>query len=161
MPAGDVAVREGAAVQQRPSGLVRLETGAVVRIVPTCGPVGDAEVFTPSELRRLDDVIDTAEASTGLRFAAYVGDLGGDSRAAAQGIVESLGDDADYTALVAISPAQRLVEIVTGPEAALRISERGSRAAVLSVVASCADGDLLGGLTNGVRILTDHAGEVS
>lgn len=160
MPAGDVAVRESGAVQQRASGLVRLETGAIVPVVPTCGPVGGAEVFTQGDLRRLDEVIDTAEASTGLRFAAYVGDLGEDTRASAQGIVESLGDDGDYTALVAISPAQRLVEIVTGPEAALRISERGTRAAVLSVVAACTDGDLLGGLTNGIRILTDHAGEV-
>lgn len=157
MPAGEVAVRDrGAHIE-----FVRLETGAIVRTAPTCGPVGSSEVFTQSDLRRLDAVIETAEAATRLRFAAYVGDLGDDTRASAQAIVESLGEDAPYTALVALSPGQRLVEIVTGPEAALRISERGARAAVLSVVASCSEGDLLGGLTNGIRILTDHAGEVS
>lgn len=154
MPAGDVAVRGGAS-------LVRVETGALARIFPTCGPVGSAEVFTPHQLQRLDSIIAEAEHNTGLRFAAYLGDLGADSRATAEQIVESFGDDAAYTALVAISPGQRLVEIVTGTEAALRISERGARAAVLAVVAACSDGDLFGGFSNGIRILTDHAGPIS
>lgn len=152
MPAGELARRDGE--------LVRVETGVLVRLVPTCGPVGSDEVFEPHELKKLDTVIAVAEQASGLRFAAYLGDLGEDSRAAAEGLLDSFGDDAPYTALVAISPGQRLVEIVTGEEAALRISERGARAAVLSVVAACSDGDLLGGLTNGIRILTDHAGEV-
>jgi hypothetical protein len=135
-----------------------VETGVLVKIVPSCGPVGSAEPFTSRQLQRLDGIIADAESATGLRFAAYLGDLGEDSRATAEQIVASFGDDAAYTALVAISPAQRIVEIVTGTEAALRISERGARAAVLSAIASCGDGDLYGGLTNGIRILTDHAG---
>jgi hypothetical protein len=141
--------------------MVRVETGALVKVVPSCGPVGSAEVFTPHLLQRLDGIIADAEHATGLRFAAYLGDLGVDTRASAERIVASFGDDAAYTALVAISPGQRVVEIVTGTEAALRISERGARAAVLSVIAACGDGDLFGGLTNGIRILTDHAGVIS
>lgn len=154
MPAGELAVRGDV----RNAGMARVETGAVVKIVPTCGPVGDENIFTPRELQRLESVISDAETATGLRFAAYVGDLGDDTRAHAESIVASFGDDAAYTALVALSPGQRVVEIVTGTEAALRIPERGARAAVLSVIAACGDGDLFGGLTNGIRILTDHAG---
>jgi hypothetical protein len=141
--------------------MVRVETGALVKIIPTCGPVGSAEVFTPHQLQRLDSIIADAEHGTGLRFAAYLGDLGEDTRATAEEIVASFGNDAAYTVLVAISPGQRVVEIVTGTEAALRISERGARAAVLSVIAACSDGDLFGGFTNGIRILTDHAGPAS
>lgn len=155
MPGGDIAVRRD------PATLVRVETGALVKVVPTCGPVGSEEPFTPHQLQRLDGIIADAEHATGLRFAAYLGDLGEDSRAAAEQIVASFGEDAAYTALVAISPGQRIVEIVTGTEAALRISERGARAAVLSVIAACGDGDLFGGFTNGIRILTDHAGPIS
>lgn len=155
MPGGEVVVHDDAV---RSAQLVRVETGVMVKLVPTCGPVGAEEVFTSRDLQQLDDVIARAEQATGLRFAAYLGDLGDDTRATADGIVDSFGEDAPYTALVAISPGQRIVEIVTGEEAALRISERGARSAVLSVVASCGDGDLLGGLTNGIRILTDHAG---
>lgn len=152
MPAGEVSLRS--------DELVRVETGVLVKLVPSCGPVGSSEVFPPNALRKLDDVIADAEQATGLRFAAYLGDLGADTRATAEGLLDSFGAEAPYTALVAISPGQRLVEIVTGEEAALRISERGARAAVLSIVAACGDGDLLGGFTNGIRILTDHAGAV-
>lgn len=152
MPAGDVALRA--------DQLVRVETGVLVRLVPSCGPVGSTDVFTARALRKLDDVIADAEQASGLRFAAYLGDLGDDTRASAEALLDSFEADAPYAALVAISPGQRVVEIVTGEEAALRISERGARAAVLSVVASCGDGDLLGGFTNGIRILTDHAGEI-
>lgn len=152
MPTGDIAVR--------PTGVARVATGVLVQVVPSCGPVGSAEVFTPRELRKLDEVLATAEHATGLRFATCLGGLGDDPRASAEAIIDSFGDDAEYTALVAVSPAQRTVQIVTGAEAALRISERGTRAAVLSVVASCSGGDLLGGLINGVRILTDHAGQL-
>ncbi|MEO7125009.1 MAG: DUF5130 family protein [Nakamurella sp.] len=157
MPAGDVVIRG----QRHNPGMARVETGVLVKIVPSCGPVGNDEVFTTSQLQRLDAIISDAENATGLRFAAYIGYLGEDSRARAEEIVASFGDDAAYTALVALSPGQRVVEIVTGTEAALRIPERGARAAVLSVIAACGDGDLYGGLTNGIRILTDHAGVVT
>lgn len=154
MPTGDIAVR----TLGDNLGLARVETGVLVQIVPSCGPVGSSEPFSPHQMQRLDGIIADAEGATGLRFAAYLGDLSEDSRAAAERIVASFGDDAAYTALVAISPGQRIVEIVTGTEAALRISERGARAAVLSAIAACGDGDLFGGLTNAIRILTDHAG---
>src|SRR5690554_4369560 len=76
MPAGDVALRDSAV----PAGYARVETGVLVKVVPTCGPVGSTDVFTPRDVQRLDDVIAEAENATGLRFAAYVGDLGADSR---------------------------------------------------------------------------------
>ena len=60
--------------------------------------------------------------------------------------------------LLAVSPGQRVVEVVTGSEAARRISDRAARLAVLSVVAACADGDLSGALVNGIRTLADQAG---
>jgi hypothetical protein len=153
MPPGEIALRETTV-----NPLVETETGVLVRLVPSFGPVGSGQAFGPRELQRLDDLVADAEQATGLRFAAYLGDLGDDTRAGAEGLLDAFDDDAPYTALVAISPGQRVVEIVTGTEAALRIGERGARAAVLSVQAACADGDLFGGLANGIRILTDHAG---
>lgn len=152
MPTGDLAARGHA--------VARTETGVVVKVVPSCGPVGSSEVFSTRQLEMLDSIIAEAEHASGLRFAAYLGDLGADTRSAAEELVDSFGDDAPYTALVAISPGQRVVQIVTGTEAALRVSERGTRAAVLSVAASCESGDLFGGFTNGLRVLTDHAGGV-
>jgi hypothetical protein len=51
-----------------------------------------------------------------------------------------------------------VVEVVTGSEAARRISDRAARLGVLAVVSSCTDGDIPGALVTGVRILADQAG---
>ena len=127
---------------------------------PTVGPVGDStpQPLTNRQLEFLDDVITEAERFTGLRFSAYLGDLGQDTRLGAEALHAGLGTDAPMAVLLAVSPGQRVVEVITGSEAARRISDRAARLAVLSVVAACADGDLSGALINGIRTLADQAG---
>ena len=126
---------------------------------PLVGPQGGAgRPFDEKGLGLLDEVIDQAEQVTGLRFSAYLGDLGNDSRATAKSLLAGLGADATSAVLVAVSPGQRVVEVVTGAQAARRISDRSARLAVLSVVSSALDGDLLGALVNAVRTLADQAG---
>lgn len=126
---------------------------------PSVGPTGsDEHPLTTSQLELLDDVIREAERFTGLRFSAYLGDLGSNTAASAESLLEGLGPDAPYAVLLAVSPGQRVVEVVTGPEAARRVSDRAARLAVLGVVSSCTDGDVAGALVTGVRILADQAG---
>jgi hypothetical protein len=133
----------------------------LVEVDPSCGPVGTADMpLRQGDLQSLDLVIAEAEHSTGLRFAAFLGELGADTRAAAEGILAELGADAPYAVLVAISPGQRVVEVVTGTEASLRVSDRGARLAVLSVVAACEAGELPRALENGIRVLADQAGAI-
>ena len=48
--------------------------------------------------------------------------------------------------------------MVTGGEAARRVTDRAARLAVLAVVSSCTDGDIPGALVTGIRILADQAG---
>jgi hypothetical protein len=60
--------------------------------------------------------------------------------------------------LIAVSPGARVVEVVTGPYAAQRLPDRGAKLAVMSMVASFKEGDLIGGLVSGLRMLTDQAG---
>ncbi|GAA1999472.1 DUF5130 family protein [Nakamurella flavida] len=126
---------------------------------PSVGPVGEADhPLTIEQLLVLDDVITHAERATGLRFSAYLGDLGGDTRGRAESLLGDLGEDAPMAVLLAVSPGQRVVEVVTGSEAARRVSDRAARLAVLAVVSSCADGDVFGALSTGLRILADQAG---
>jgi hypothetical protein len=126
---------------------------------PTVGPTGSEDhPLTTGQLELLDDVIREAERFTGLRFSAYLGDLGGNTAASAESLLEGLGPDAPYAVLLAVSPGQRVVEVVTGPEAARRVSDRAARLAVLGVVSACTDGDIGGALVTGVRILADQAG---
>jgi Domain of unknown function (DUF5130) len=131
------------------------------RVFAESGPRGDSDSpLARHELELLDDVLREAERSTGLRFAAFIGALGEDTRAGAEALMGSLGPEASVAALVAVSPAQRVVEVVTGPEASRRISERAARLAVLSVVSSCSLGEVSTGVVNGVRILADQAGRL-
>jgi hypothetical protein len=63
--------------------------------------------------------------------------------------------------LIAVSPGQRVVEVVTGAAAARRIPDRACALAVLSMTGSFAAGDLVGGIVNGLRQLSDQAGHPS
>lgn len=127
---------------------------------PQVGPAGGAEQpLGTAQLEMLDEVIREAERFTGLRFSAYLGDLGTNTEAFTQGLLSGLGGaESPDAVLLAISPGQRVVEVATGGEAARRISDRAARLAVLAVVASCTDGDIPGALITGIRILADQAG---
>lgn len=142
-----------------------LPVGAVVT---GSGRVSAAEVFTEpdttgkppfstEQLSRLDEALTLASRDTGLLFAIYLGDLGDKPEVAAAEYQASL-DSSDTAVLVAVSPGQRLVEVVTGPEAKLRLPDRGAKLAVMSMVASFKESDLFGGLLSGLRMLADQAG---
>src|SRR3954453_7752753 len=89
---------------------------------PQVGPAGEADQpLTTTQLELLDDVLREAERFTGLRFSTYLGDLGDNTRSGAEGLLSGLGADAASAVLLAISPGQRAVEVVTGPEAARRV----------------------------------------
>lgn len=140
-------------------GAREVETSRRKWVAPSVGPVGEADhPFTVQQLLVLDDVITYAERATGLRFSVYLGDLGPDTRRRAEALVDELGDDAPMAVLLAVSPGQRVVEVVTGSEAARRVTDRAARLAVLAVTSSCSEGDLAGALTTGLRILADQAG---
>ena len=138
----------------------RSEQGLIERWQPVhAGPTGYADSpFDSKQLVMLDEVIEGAEAVTGLRFSAFLGNLGADSRATALSLHKDLGSDAPNGVLIAISPAERTVEVVTGTVAALRITDRAARLAVLNVVSAAGSGDLHGALVNAIRTLADQAG---
>ncbi|AOS62400.1 DUF5130 family protein [Actinoalloteichus hymeniacidonis] len=138
-------------------GAVVTHTGrvSVARRLVTQEP---ALPFTPSQLARLDEALTLAGRSTGLDFSIYLGALGEDSRARAEELHASMGASARDALLIAVSPAGRVVEVVTGGEAARRVPNRSCKLAVMSMVASFKEGDLVGGLLSGLRMLSDQAG---
>ena len=60
--------------------------------------------------------------------------------------------------LIAVSPNQRILEIITGSDARKRISDRDAKLAALSMAAAFAGGDLAGGVLAGLDQLASHAG---
>jgi Domain of unknown function (DUF5130) len=112
--------------------------------------------FTRSQLATLDDVLVRASRSASVHFGIYLGDLGADTRTRAEELHDLMGEWADDAVLVAVSPGQRVVEVITGGKAAHRLPDRGCKLAVESMVSSFKEGDLAGGLTSGLRMLADH-----
>jgi Domain of unknown function (DUF5130) len=118
-------------------------------------------VFSYRELARLDEALTMASRETGLFFTLYIGDLGRRTRVRAEEMHAQSKADPTDTVLLAVSPGQRVVEVVTGSAAARRLPDRACALAVLSMTTSFASGDLVGGIVNGLRQLSDQAGRAS
>jgi hypothetical protein len=116
------------------------------------------QVFSFRELARIDEALTLSSRETGLRFTLYVGDLGTPSRARAEELHAYSGGNTSEAVLIAVSPGQRVVEVVTGSAAARRLPDRACALAVLSMTTAFAGGDLVGGIINGLRQLSDQAG---
>lgn len=113
--------------------------------------------FTTRQLLRLDEALRLADHSTGLTFSVYVGELDEPVRGHAEKLHGQLADPA-RSVLIAISPNQRVLEIVTGADARKRLPDRDCKLAALSMAAAFGGGDLAGGLVSGLAQLADHAG---
>lgn len=116
--------------------------------------------FTTRQLLRIDEALRLADESTGLTFSIYVGDLDEPVRAHAEKLHAQLPDPT-YSVLVAVSPNQRVLEIVTGTETRKRLPDRSCKLAALSMVASFGGGDLAGGIVTGLAQLANAAGKKS
>ncbi|MCT2586865.1 DUF5130 family protein [Actinophytocola sp. S1-96] len=136
-------------------------------VVTASGRVSVAREYSPAvsevpfntvQLSRLDEALTLSARSTGLGFSVYLGDLGEDTRSRAEELHASSGENAASAVLLAVSPGQRKVEIVTGAESTRRLPDRACNLAVMSMVASFKEGDLVGGLVSGLRMLSDQAG---
>jgi hypothetical protein len=113
--------------------------------------------FTVRQLLRLDEAMRVADRSTGLTFSVYVGALDEPVRGHAEKLHGQLVDPA-RSVLIAISPNQRALEIVTGAQVRQRIPDRTCKLAALSMAAAFTGGDLAGGIVAGLAQLADRAG---
>jgi Domain of unknown function (DUF5130) len=140
-----------------PVGAVITLDGRVSAAVEFAEPAADEHPFNPVQLARLDEALTLATRDTGLRFSLYLGDLGSTPPERVAELHDVLPDSRDAV-LIAVSPEQRVVEVLTGPDARLRLPDRAAKLAVMSMVASFKEGDLFGGLLSGLRMLADQAG---
>lgn len=142
-----------------PDGTVVMPNGRV-SAAQMLGQGQPPSPFSPVQLAHLDEALTLASRTTGLHFSVYIGDLGSDTRAYAESLHASMPVP-ERAVLIAVSPGQRVVEVVTGTESSHRLPDRAARLAVMSMVASFKEGDLIGGLVSGLRMLSDQAGQVS
>ena len=75
-------------------------------------PAGDA--FSAGQVDAIERAIDQARAESDLSFSVFVGAPEGDLREQGRRLLAALGEDADRSVVVAVDPAQRRLEILTG-----------------------------------------------
>lgn len=135
-------------VQADPSGARRSAADA---------PTTDESPFKSRSLERLDEALTMASRETGIEFSVYVGRLEGDSRETAEGLHSQMARP-ENSVLLAVDPGQRVLEIVTGRDSAKRLLNRSCALAALSMTAAFGSGNLVGGIVDGLRMLSDQAG---
>ena len=118
----------------------------------------DRGPFSWADLSRVDEALTMSTRETGLHFTLYIGDLGGDTRSTAEELHARSDADTTDDVLVAISPGQKVLEIVTGSAAARRLPDRACALAVLTMTSRLGKGDLTGAVVDGLRQLSDAAG---
>jgi hypothetical protein len=129
-------------------------------LAPSSAPTGSTKPAPTTELRsgnewhpevldgplstrallRVDEALRLADSATGLTFSVYIGELTEPVREHAERLHAELGNSASVV-LIAISPNQRLLEIVTGADARRRILDRDAKLAALSMAAAFTGGD--------------------
>ncbi|HET6626738.1 MAG TPA: DUF5130 family protein [Nocardioidaceae bacterium] len=115
---------------------------------------GDA--FSTSQRHEIDRAIRDAETVCRYEFSVFVGASGGETRPFAERLHATLTAP-DRSVLVMVDPSARIVEIVTGSEVRRDLEDSEVRLAALSMQTAFAAGDLVGGITQGVMMLADHA----
>lgn len=111
--------------------------------------------FSSGQVRDLQRVIDLGREISGLSFGIFVGDLpsGRDSAMARHAELA----DAPAAVLVAVDPAAKIIEIVTGSHAVRALDDRSCELAVLAMRSSFEAGDLVGGIRDAVNLLAQRA----
>jgi hypothetical protein len=119
--------------------------------------VPGGEAFTPKQTEDVARALRQAQHETNLRFSLYVGGLGSTPRVQARKLHALLGRAASRAVLIAVDPAGRRLEIVTGAQARNRLDDRSCALASLSMTSSFSAGDLVGGILAGIGTLSEHA----
>lgn len=154
---GELVRAQDAGAAELPVGAVVTESGRISVAEVYRDPSPSEHPFNRSQLTRLDEALTMASRESGLRFSVYLGDLGDAPVERVAQLHEEL-EGSSEAVLVAVSPGQRMVEVLTGAEARVRLPDRSAKLAVMSMVASFREGDLHGGLLSGLRMLADQSG---
>ncbi len=149
MASGEVAV---VGEENLPYGYARTVSGRISGVTEP-GELSVHYPFTTKELVTLDDALKYGSRGAKARFAVYLGDLGEDTAARAREILAKVPTP-DNAVLLAVSPNQRVIEVVYGSEVKGRGIEESAPLGVSAAAASFAEGDLMDGLISAVRVLS-------
>lgn len=118
-------------------------------------PAGDVSPLSEAQRANLSRAVHRARAICGFGFGVFVGPLP-EGRESAVAQHAALPDPASAV-LVAVDPASRTIEIVTGINTVATLDNRACEFAALTMKSCFAADDLVGGVREGVTMLAQHA----
>jgi Domain of unknown function (DUF5130) len=146
---GEIATIEAANL---PAGRVVTSSGRVSGVTEP-GELSVNYPFPIKELVVLDDALKYGSRAAKARFAVYIGDLGENTAVRAREILAEVPTP-ENAVLLAVSPNQRVIEVVYGSAVKGRGIEESAPLGVSAAAASFKDGNLMDGLISAVRVLS-------
>ncbi|MBD0322594.1 MAG: DUF5130 domain-containing protein [Aldersonia sp.] len=134
-----------------PLGAVVTSSGRV-SAVHRAGEEFDELPFSQRELLLLDNALTDATRKTKVRFNVYVGDLGEPPAAGVAALFPNT-PESERSALIAVSPNQRVIEIRSGHKVANRVTDSVAQLGVTAAIASFGQGDLIDGIVAAIRVM--------
>ncbi len=118
--------------------------------------VGGGDGFNDAQRASIDKAIRDAETVCRYEFSVYVGRFEDEPRVFADRLHSALVAP-DRSVLVAVDPAARSVEVVTGAQVRRVLEDHQVRLAVAEMQSQFAVGDLCGGIVRGIHLLASNA----
>jgi Domain of unknown function (DUF5130) len=109
--------------------------------------------FPIKDLVAIDDALKYGSRASQARFAIYLGDLGSDTAARAREILGKVPTP-DHAVLLAVSPNQRVIEVVYGSALRGRGAESAAPLGVAAASSAFERGDLVDGLVSAIRVIS-------
>jgi Domain of unknown function (DUF5130) len=109
--------------------------------------------FPIKDLVAIDDALKYGSRASHARFAVYLGDLGADTAARARELLARVPTP-DDAVLLAVSPDQRVIEVVYGSGVRGRGAESAAPLGVAAASSSFERGDLVDGLVSAIRVMS-------
>ncbi|MBD8505698.1 DUF5130 family protein [Hoyosella sp. G463] len=149
---GEIVVPSALPVEDLPMGSGQTPSGRISAVRFLDEPV-DKLPFDRDHRIRLDEALIRATRDTGIKFTIYLGDLGAESNDKAFELLDSL-DDAAHSALIAVAPGERRIEVVSGSAVAHRVTDRICQLGITAALPLLREGDLLDGLVAAVKVMS-------
>ncbi len=151
MASGEIATRQSSELEL-PRGSVVTSSGRVSGVTEP-GELSVTYPFPVKDLVRLDDALKFGSRRAQARFAVYVGDLGSDTAATAREILAKVPTP-NNAVLLAVSPNQKVIEVVYGSDVQGRGIEESAPLGVKAAAASFNYGNLMAGLISAVKVMS-------
>lgn len=144
-----VATREPA---ELPHGSVITTSGRISGVTEP-GELSVHFPFPTKDLVAIDDALKFGSRASKTRFAIYLGGLGNDTAARAREILADVPTP-DDAVLLAVSPDQKVIEVVYGSHVRGRGAESAAPLGVAAASSAFERGDLVDGLVSAIHVLS-------